>query len=103
MRGFSGANNGRLTRDVSLISLFALRSRYVSLFVIFFFNVLFFCMYLKGANSYGQLGLGHKEDVLVPQSLKDVSGKCQDIESITGGGGHSAVITGKNIAFARSV
>ncbi|NXQ97782.1 SRGEF factor, partial [Sagittarius serpentarius] len=46
-----------------------------------------------GANSYGQLGLGHKEDVLVPQSLKDVSCKCQDIKSITGGGGHSAVIT----------
>ncbi|NXC19773.1 SRGEF factor, partial [Corythaeola cristata] len=46
-----------------------------------------------GANSYGQLGLGHKEDVLVPQSLKDVSCKCQDIINITGGGGHSAVIT----------
>lgn len=60
-------------------------------------------MCLKGANSYGQLGLGHKEDVLVPQSLKDVSCKRQDIRSITGGGGHSAVITGKNIALARSV
>ncbi|KFV19996.1 Secretion-regulating guanine nucleotide exchange factor, partial [Tauraco erythrolophus] len=46
-----------------------------------------------GANSYGQLGLGHKEDVLVPLSLKDVSCKCQDIINITGGGGHSAVIT----------
>ncbi|NXU49051.1 SRGEF factor, partial [Turnix velox] len=46
-----------------------------------------------GANSYGQLGLGHKEDVLVPQPLKDVSCKCQDVRSITGGGGHSAVIT----------
>uniref|UniRef100_A0A8C4K6M8 Secretion regulating guanine nucleotide exchange factor n=1 Tax=Dromaius novaehollandiae TaxID=8790 RepID=A0A8C4K6M8_DRONO len=50
-------------------------------------------MYLKGANSYGQLGLGHKEDVLVPQSLKDVSCKYQGFKSITGGGGHSAVIT----------
>ncbi|NXE52414.1 SRGEF factor, partial [Casuarius casuarius] len=46
-----------------------------------------------GANSYGQLGLGHKEDVLVPQSLKDVSCKYQGFKSITGGGGHSAVIT----------
>ncbi|NXF81167.1 SRGEF factor, partial [Sclerurus mexicanus] len=46
-----------------------------------------------GANSYGQLGLGHKEDMLVPQALKDVSCKCQDIASIAGGGGHSAVIT----------
>ncbi|KFO84042.1 Secretion-regulating guanine nucleotide exchange factor, partial [Buceros rhinoceros silvestris] len=52
-----------------------------------------------GANSYGQLGLGHKEDVLVPQSLKDVSCKCQDIRSITGGGGHSAVITGAGELF----
>lgn len=60
-------------------------------------------MYLKGANSYGQLGVGHKEDVLIPQSLEDVSCKCEDIKSITGGGGHSAVITGKHIALARSV
>lgn len=60
-------------------------------------------MLLKGANSYGQLGLGHKEDVLVPQALKDVSCKCQDIASIAGGGGHSAVITGKNTALARGV
>ncbi|NXW69421.1 SRGEF factor, partial [Hirundo rustica] len=44
-------------------------------------------------DSYGQLGLGHKEDVLVPQALKDVSCQCQDIVSIAGGGGHSAVIT----------
>ncbi|NWH60411.1 SRGEF factor, partial [Geococcyx californianus] len=52
-----------------------------------------------GANSYGQLGLGHKEDILVPESLKDVSCKCQDIKSITGGGGHSAVITGAGELF----
>ncbi|NXI48542.1 SRGEF factor, partial [Galbula dea] len=52
-----------------------------------------------GANSYGQLGLGHKEDVLVPQSLKDVSCKCQDIKGITGGGGHSAIITGAGELF----
>ncbi|KFU87930.1 Secretion-regulating guanine nucleotide exchange factor, partial [Chaetura pelagica] len=52
-----------------------------------------------GANSYGQLGLGHNEDVLVPQSLKDVSCKRQDIKSITGGGGHSAVITGAGELF----
>ncbi|NWI54653.1 SRGEF factor, partial [Calyptomena viridis] len=52
-----------------------------------------------GANSYGQLGLGHKEDVLLPQALKDVSCKCQDITSIAGGGGHSAVITGGGQLF----
>ncbi|NXD11818.1 SRGEF factor, partial [Nothocercus nigrocapillus] len=46
-----------------------------------------------GANSYGQLGLGHREDVLVPQPLKDVCCKGQGFKSITGGGGHSAVVT----------
>lgn len=57
------------------------------------------CKSMQGANSYGQLGLGHKEDVLVPQLLKDVSCKCQDIKSIAGGGGHSAVITGAGELF----
>ncbi|XP_042547540.1 secretion-regulating guanine nucleotide exchange factor isoform X2 [Dipodomys spectabilis] len=46
----------------------------------------------KGANSYGQLGLGHKEDVLLPQKLKDFC-KPGHIKKITGGGGHSAVVT----------
>uniref|UniRef100_A0A8C3TZG8 Secretion regulating guanine nucleotide exchange factor n=1 Tax=Catharus ustulatus TaxID=91951 RepID=A0A8C3TZG8_CATUS len=59
----------------------------------------FFCAHLKGANSYGQLGLGHKEDVLVPQALKDVFCKCQDIASIAGGGGHSALTTGTGQLF----
>nr|XP_006133570.1 secretion-regulating guanine nucleotide exchange factor [Pelodiscus sinensis] len=52
-----------------------------------------------GANSYGQLGLGHKEDVLLPQTLKDFSCKHQNIKSITGGGGHSAIITGAGELF----
>ncbi|XP_058993638.1 secretion-regulating guanine nucleotide exchange factor isoform X2 [Mustela lutreola] len=45
-----------------------------------------------GANSYGQLGLGHKEDVLLPQQLSDFC-KPECIRRITGGGGHSAVVT----------
>ncbi|XP_044114855.1 secretion-regulating guanine nucleotide exchange factor isoform X3 [Neovison vison] len=45
-----------------------------------------------GANSYGQLGLGHKEDVLLPQQLSDFY-KPECIRRITGGGGHSAVVT----------
>ncbi|XP_045681466.1 secretion-regulating guanine nucleotide exchange factor isoform X3 [Phyllostomus hastatus] len=45
-----------------------------------------------GANSYGQLGLGHKEDVLLPQQLNDFC-KPVCVRRITGGGGHSAVIT----------
>ncbi|XP_058993646.1 secretion-regulating guanine nucleotide exchange factor isoform X3 [Mustela nigripes] len=47
---------------------------------------------MHGANSYGQLGLGHKEDVLLPQQLSDFC-KPECIRRITGGGGHSAVVT----------
>uniref|UniRef100_A0A8C6I9P4 Secretion regulating guanine nucleotide exchange factor n=1 Tax=Mus spicilegus TaxID=10103 RepID=A0A8C6I9P4_MUSSI len=49
-------------------------------------------LFAWGANSYGQLGLGHKEDVFLPQQLSDF---CQTgcIKSVTGGGGHSAVVT----------
>uniref|UniRef100_A0A8C9PUR6 Secretion regulating guanine nucleotide exchange factor n=1 Tax=Spermophilus dauricus TaxID=99837 RepID=A0A8C9PUR6_SPEDA len=46
----------------------------------------------SGANSYGQLGLGHKEDVLLPQQLNDFC-KPECVRRITGGGGHSAIIT----------
>lgn len=49
--------------------------------------------YPQGANSYGQLGLGHKEDVLSAQQLNDFC-KPGCIKRITGGGGHSAVVTG---------
>ncbi|XP_016080639.1 PREDICTED: secretion-regulating guanine nucleotide exchange factor isoform X2 [Miniopterus natalensis] len=45
-----------------------------------------------GANSYGQLGLGHKEDVFLPQKLNDFC-KPGCVRRITGGGGHSAVVT----------
>ncbi|XP_066107160.1 secretion-regulating guanine nucleotide exchange factor isoform X2 [Saccopteryx bilineata] len=45
-----------------------------------------------GANSYGQLGLGHREDVLLPQQLNDFC-KPVCVRRITGGGGHSAVVT----------
>ncbi|XP_045681465.1 secretion-regulating guanine nucleotide exchange factor isoform X2 [Phyllostomus hastatus] len=49
-------------------------------------------LFVWGANSYGQLGLGHKEDVLLPQQLNDFC-KPVCVRRITGGGGHSAVIT----------
>ncbi|XP_036620996.1 secretion-regulating guanine nucleotide exchange factor [Trichosurus vulpecula] len=45
-----------------------------------------------GANSYGQLGLGHKEDMLEPQRLNDFCDP-KRIKLLTGGGGHSAVVT----------
>ncbi|KAK7799544.1 hypothetical protein U0070_012761 [Myodes glareolus] len=49
-------------------------------------------LFCWGANSYGQLGLGHKEDVLLPQQLSNF---CEPgcIRSVTGGGGHSAAVT----------
>ncbi|XP_034788146.3 secretion-regulating guanine nucleotide exchange factor isoform X5 [Pan paniscus] len=49
-------------------------------------------LFAWGANSYGQLGLGHKEDVLLPQQLNDFC-KPRSVRRITGGGGHSAVVT----------
>ncbi|XP_037378624.1 secretion-regulating guanine nucleotide exchange factor isoform X3 [Talpa occidentalis] len=48
--------------------------------------------FFLGANSYGQLGLGHKEDVLLPQQLDEFC-KPGCVKRITGGGGHSAVVT----------
>ncbi|KAB0347762.1 hypothetical protein FD754_012619, partial [Muntiacus muntjak] len=52
----------------------------------------------EGANSYGQLGLGHKEDVLSAQRLDDFC-KPGCIKRITGGGGHSAVVTDEGGLF----
>ena len=49
-----------------------------------------FCQ--QGANSYGQLALGHKEDQLLPQMVKN----CPDrIKCILGGGGHTAMLLGE--------
>ncbi|XP_073664758.1 secretion-regulating guanine nucleotide exchange factor isoform X6 [Tursiops truncatus] len=55
-------------------------------------------LFAWGANSYGQLGLGHKEDVLLPQQLSDFCNPgC--VKRITGGGGHSAVVTDEGSLF----
>ncbi|XP_028917542.1 secretion-regulating guanine nucleotide exchange factor [Ornithorhynchus anatinus] len=51
-----------------------------------------------GANSYGQLGLGHKEDALLPQQLRDFR-PSRRLESVAGGGGHSAVVTASGELF----
>ncbi|XP_005380449.1 PREDICTED: secretion-regulating guanine nucleotide exchange factor isoform X2 [Chinchilla lanigera] len=49
-------------------------------------------LFAWGANSYGQLGLGHKEDVLLPQQLTDFcEPRC--VRKISGGGGHSIIVT----------
>lgn len=52
-------------------------------------------MHFKGANSHGQLCLGHKEDVLLPKNCSESDlPENVVISSVTGGGGHTAVITG---------
>ncbi|XP_058014509.1 secretion-regulating guanine nucleotide exchange factor isoform X2 [Ahaetulla prasina] len=53
-----------------------------------------------GANSYGQLGLGHKNDVLLPKAVKSFLFNQSCIKNITGGGGHSAVLTGNGQVFS---
>ena len=54
-------------------------------------NFLFFLLF-QGANSYGQLCLGHQEDILTPENLTER--QPEQIRTVTGGGGHTAVITG---------
>ncbi|XP_051975803.1 secretion-regulating guanine nucleotide exchange factor isoform X1 [Xyrauchen texanus] len=49
-------------------------------------------LYTWGANSYGQLGQGHTEDQAEPRSAEGGQPTGQ-IRCITGGGGHSALIT----------
>ncbi|KAL7992142.1 hypothetical protein Chor_016398, partial [Crotalus horridus] len=49
--------------------------------------------FFQGANSYGQLGLGHKNDLLLPKAVKSFIFNQNCIKSITGGGGHSAILT----------
>ncbi|XP_005990554.1 secretion-regulating guanine nucleotide exchange factor [Latimeria chalumnae] len=56
-------------------------------------------LFTWGANSYGQLGLGHKDDMLLPQEVEGFLLKEKCIIKLTGGGGHSAVITGTGELF----
>ncbi|XP_017562150.1 secretion-regulating guanine nucleotide exchange factor isoform X1 [Pygocentrus nattereri] len=49
-------------------------------------------LYTWGANSFGQLGQGHAEDQAEPQCVDDGQER-QRLRAITGGGGHSALIT----------
>ncbi|KAJ8023282.1 Secretion-regulating guanine nucleotide exchange factor [Holothuria leucospilota] len=43
-----------------------------------------------GANSYGQLSIGNTEDSVVPVRSSNVEG---EIKQVTGGGGHTAIVT----------
>lgn len=52
-------------------------------------------IYLQGANSYGQLGLGHTEDKLLPSAVQIETSKARTLKQITGGGGHTILLTSK--------
>ncbi|XP_036432336.1 secretion-regulating guanine nucleotide exchange factor isoform X3 [Colossoma macropomum] len=49
-------------------------------------------LYTWGANSFGQLGQGHAEDQAEPQRVDGAQEQTR-LRAITGGGGHSALIT----------
>ncbi|KAI8494340.1 hypothetical protein Bbelb_281000 [Branchiostoma belcheri] len=52
---------------------------------------------LAGANSYGQLGVGHRDDRHSPQQLQGVNFR---VKVVTGGGGHTAFISAEGQLFA---
>ncbi|XP_041652674.1 secretion-regulating guanine nucleotide exchange factor [Cheilinus undulatus] len=51
------------------------------------------CLHSWGANSYGQLGLGHVEDQSVPRLADTTPLQNKAARAVRGGGGHSVVIT----------
>lgn len=46
-------------------------------------------MFSWGANSYGQLGLGHCEDSMVPTTVGGIRGQ---VREVVGGGGHTVIL-----------
>uniref|UniRef100_A0A8C6UVL3 Secretion regulating guanine nucleotide exchange factor n=1 Tax=Neogobius melanostomus TaxID=47308 RepID=A0A8C6UVL3_9GOBI len=58
-----------------------------------------FCLYAWGANSYGQLGQGHVEDLPLPQLSDTTALKARAPCSLSGGGGHSVVIADNGAVF----
>ncbi|CAL1595095.1 unnamed protein product [Knipowitschia caucasica] len=51
-----------------------------------------FCLHTWGANSYGQLGQGHAEDQSRPQAADTTALQSRPV-ALSGGGGHSVLIT----------
>nr|XP_020440995.1 secretion-regulating guanine nucleotide exchange factor isoform X7 [Monopterus albus] len=58
-----------------------------------------FCLHSWGANSYGQLGLGHVEDQSVPQLCDLTALQNKAVRTLSGGGGHSVVVTESGEVF----
>ena len=57
-------------------------------------------IFFKGANSYGQLGLDNVNDYLLPQKVTRFWEEGDLPKFVTGGGGHTAVITGEKFDFS---
>lgn len=57
-------------------------------------NTQFTKHHFQGANSYGQLGLGHKEDALLPSECmsSERDPACCPVQ-VAGGGGHTIILT----------
>ncbi|XP_059191558.1 LOW QUALITY PROTEIN: secretion-regulating guanine nucleotide exchange factor [Centropristis striata] len=51
------------------------------------------CLHSWGANSYGQLGQGHVEDLSEPRLSNTTALQNKAVRALCGGGGHSVVIT----------
>lgn len=49
----------------------------------------------QGANSYGQLGQGDVEDRSDPRLCDTAAFKHKALRAVSGGGGHTAVVSGK--------
>ncbi|XP_039664681.1 secretion-regulating guanine nucleotide exchange factor isoform X3 [Perca fluviatilis] len=58
-----------------------------------------FCLHSWGANSYGQLGQGHVEDLSEPRLSDTTALQNMAIRALIGGGGHSVVITENGEVF----
>ncbi|KAI9529648.1 hypothetical protein NQZ68_007886 [Dissostichus eleginoides] len=58
-----------------------------------------FCLHSWGANSYGQLGQGHVDDQAEPRFSDITALQHKAVQTLTGGGGHSMVITENGEVF----
>ncbi|XP_037624139.1 secretion-regulating guanine nucleotide exchange factor isoform X1 [Sebastes umbrosus] len=58
------------------------------------------CLHSWGANSSGQLGQGHEEDLKEPRRLSDTTALLNKaVRALSGGGGHSVVLTENGEVF----
>ncbi|XP_029952653.1 secretion-regulating guanine nucleotide exchange factor isoform X2 [Salarias fasciatus] len=62
-------------------------------------SLLDFCLHSWGANSYGQLGQGDVEDQSVPRLSDSSALQNRAVRTVSGGGGHTVVITESGEVF----